>query len=200
MTKISLALASTLAASATAFAPAPLVARSSVLNAGNIEFAEVGGEPWDPLGLGLLGKNIDTFPSMFPDSQFLRESEIKQGRMAMLAWTGVWATHQVGKVTDILSCTKINAGINTGCLNMLVFMNREGLVSVRTSRDSQLRPTGPKLLAFSPLSNLLGSLVSWHLSQSVKEKVLDTQAITSAVRAPKHLVTLDLTHGASVSV
>jgi len=33
---------------------------------------------------------------MFPKSQFLQEAEIKHGRMSMLAWTGVWATHEGG--------------------------------------------------------------------------------------------------------
>mmetsp|Transcript_8097 Transcript_8097/g.16344 ORF Transcript_8097/g.16344 Transcript_8097/m.16344 type:complete len:239 (-) Transcript_8097:84-800(-) len=60
------------------------------------EFIEVGGEFWDPLELSKLGKNIDTFPNMFPDAQFLQEAEIKHGRMSMLAWTGVWATTNTG--------------------------------------------------------------------------------------------------------
>lgn len=53
---------------------------------------------WDPLGLMTLGegKAFDTFPGMFPNEQYLRDSEIKHGRQAMLAWTGVWATSQVG--------------------------------------------------------------------------------------------------------
>jgi hypothetical protein len=44
-----------------------------------------------------LGKGdaFDTFPNMFPDEQYLRDSEIKHGRQAMLAWTGVWATSTV---------------------------------------------------------------------------------------------------------
>jgi len=46
--------------------------------------------------LSELGKNIDTFPNMFPDQQFVKEAEIKHGRMSMLAWTGIWATHQGG--------------------------------------------------------------------------------------------------------
>ena len=33
---------------------------------------------------------------MFPKSQYLNEAEIKHGRMAMLGWTGVWATHVGG--------------------------------------------------------------------------------------------------------
>merc|ERR1712107_241313 len=35
-------------------------------------------------------------PEMFPDVQFLQEAEIKHGRQAMIAWTGIWATHQGG--------------------------------------------------------------------------------------------------------
>jgi hypothetical protein len=45
--------------------------------------------------LGKLEDANDTFPNMFPKSQYLQESEIKHGRMSMLAWTGVWATHVV---------------------------------------------------------------------------------------------------------
>jgi len=60
------------------------------------EYAEVGGKFWDPLQLSQLGKNFDTFPGMFPDAQFLEEAEIKHGRMSMLAWTGIWATHVGG--------------------------------------------------------------------------------------------------------
>ena len=41
------------------------------------------------------GEAFDTFPNMFPDEQFLRAAEIKHGRQAMLAWTGVWATSTV---------------------------------------------------------------------------------------------------------
>jgi hypothetical protein len=34
--------------------------------------------------------------SRFPDEQYLKESEVKHGRQAMLAWTGIWATHEGG--------------------------------------------------------------------------------------------------------
>ena len=52
---------------------------------------------WDPMNFATLGDGeaFDTFPSMFPKYQFLKEAEIKHGRQAMLAWTGIWATHQV---------------------------------------------------------------------------------------------------------
>ena len=99
MVKLSFALIASLAASAAAFAPQPSVTKTTALNAsygGPVTgFEEVGGEPWDPLGLGKLGDSIDTFPNMFPHAQYMQESEIKHGRMAMLAWTGVWATHVV---------------------------------------------------------------------------------------------------------
>ena len=57
--KIAAVVASTCAVSVSAFAPAaPHGVRStSALSASDIEFAEVGGEPWDPIGLGQLGKN-----------------------------------------------------------------------------------------------------------------------------------------------
>lgn len=43
------------------------------------------------------GEAFDTFPNMFPHEQYLRDSEIKHGRQAMLAWTGVWATSTVSQ-------------------------------------------------------------------------------------------------------
>jgi hypothetical protein len=90
MAKLSLALAATLAASAAAFAPSTVGKATTSLS------AATGGEPaWDPLGLYNLEDSADTFPNMFPKSQFIDEAEIKHGRMAMLAWTGVWATHVV---------------------------------------------------------------------------------------------------------
>lgn len=52
-------------------------------------------QPWDPMGFGKLGE-IEAFPNMFPDKQFMQEAEIKHGRMCMLAWTGVWATTGLG--------------------------------------------------------------------------------------------------------
>jgi len=87
MAKLSLALAATLAAGASAFVPAASVSRQSALSAS-----------WDPMSLGKLGQGeaFDTFPGMFPDYQYLNESEIKHGRMSMLAWTGIWATHVGG--------------------------------------------------------------------------------------------------------
>jgi len=98
MVKLSLCILATLATSSAAFAPQASVVRTTALNVfGPVTgFEEVGGQAWDPLGLGKIGENIDTFPNMFPNKQYMQESEIKQGRMAMLAWTGVWATHQGG--------------------------------------------------------------------------------------------------------
>lgn len=90
MAKLAVALAALLAASASAFAP---VAQGPAKTA----LASAKGEIWDPMGLYELGSGeaFDTFPNMFPDKQFLDEAEVKHGRMAMLAWTGVWATTQV---------------------------------------------------------------------------------------------------------
>ena len=93
-----------LASLASSFSPVdrvPSVASSlpssrSSLGVHRAEYSEVGGKFWDPLSLSKLGKEIDTFPSMFPDKQYLEEAEIKHGRMSMLAWTGVWATTNTG--------------------------------------------------------------------------------------------------------
>jgi len=93
MAKLSLALAAALAASASAFAPSSLSTPTTALSAADVGPEETEAEPmWDPLGLYTLEDAADTFPNMFPKSQFIEEAEIKHGRMAMLGWTGVWAT------------------------------------------------------------------------------------------------------------
>lgn len=98
MAKLTLTLIAFLTASASAFAPAQLSSQSQIATTLSVAtgFEEVGGKPWDPLGLGKLEDAADTFPNMFPMSQYLQEAEIKHGRMSMLAWTGVWATHVGG--------------------------------------------------------------------------------------------------------
>jgi len=96
MAKLSLTLAATLTASTCAFAPSQMTTPISSSLGVATGFEEVGGEPWDPLGFGKFEDANDTFPNMFPKSQYLQEAEIKHGRMSMLAWTGVWATHEGG--------------------------------------------------------------------------------------------------------
>ena len=95
MAKLTLALTTALVASTSAFAPSPSAKSTTTLSATGFE--EVGGVAWDPLSLGKIEEANDTFPNMFPMSQFLQEAEIKHGRMSMLAWTGVWATHVVSE-------------------------------------------------------------------------------------------------------
>ena len=98
MTKLTATVLATLVATSAAFAPQQQCASStSALAAKGYE--EVGGVAFDPLSLAKLGtgESFDTFPNMFPNEQFLKEAEIKHGRQAMLAWTGVWATHQVSR-------------------------------------------------------------------------------------------------------
>jgi hypothetical protein len=92
MARLSLALLATLAAGASGFvAPTPKAATSvTQLNAEQV---------WDPLSLSKLKESCeeqDVFYNMFPHEQFLKEAEVKHGRMCMLAWTGVWATHVGG--------------------------------------------------------------------------------------------------------
>ncbi|GKY92576.1 hypothetical protein MPSEU_000227800 [Mayamaea pseudoterrestris] len=93
MAKLSLPVIATLVAGASAFAP---VARPSAKT--SLQAATESKGYWDPLGLYELGSGeaFDTFPNMFPAKQYLDDSEKKHGRMAMLAWTGIWATHQGG--------------------------------------------------------------------------------------------------------
>lgn len=96
MAKFTAALLASVVASSAAFVPQAAVPQQvTALQAKGFE--EVGGVPFDPLGLAKLGtgESFDTFPNMFPNIQFLQEAEIKHGRQAMLAWTGVWATHKV---------------------------------------------------------------------------------------------------------
>ncbi|CAJ1953747.1 unnamed protein product [Cylindrotheca closterium] len=91
MAKLSALILSAIVASSAAFAPQQAVLSKTALMA-----ADDG--VWDPLSLRTLGTGeaFDTFPNMFPNEQFLKEAELKHGRQAMLAWTGVWATTQGG--------------------------------------------------------------------------------------------------------
>jgi len=93
MAKLTFALTATLAAFASAFVPSSITSRSTTTS---LEAVKVEEGAWDPLQLSILGKNVDTFPNMFPDQQFVKEAEIKHGRMSMLAWSGIWATHVGG--------------------------------------------------------------------------------------------------------
>lgn len=90
MAKLSLALIASLAAGSSAFVTKNAALSTTALSASKEEI-------WDPLGLMDLGTGeaFDTFPNMFPNEQFLKAAEVKHGRQAMLAWTGVWATSQV---------------------------------------------------------------------------------------------------------
>jgi hypothetical protein len=92
MVKLFLSIAVALVASATAFAPMAQVGTTT-----SKTMLSAKGDVWDPMGFYELGSGevFDTFPGVFPDKQYLQASEIKQGRMAMLAWTGVWATTKV---------------------------------------------------------------------------------------------------------
>lgn len=90
---ISVVVASALVACASAFAPGTKTSLNTKLSAKGFE--EVGGEPWDPMSLSKLA-DINAFPGMFPREKFLAEAEKKHGRMAMLAWTGAWATTATG--------------------------------------------------------------------------------------------------------
>ena len=90
MAKLSVAILIASLANAAAFVSKSPTSQGFSLKAASSEI-------WDPMGLYELGSGeaFDTFPNMFPDKQFLQAAEIKHGRQAMLAWTGVWATSQV---------------------------------------------------------------------------------------------------------
>mmetsp|Transcript_19106 Transcript_19106/g.24583 ORF Transcript_19106/g.24583 Transcript_19106/m.24583 type:complete len:212 (+) Transcript_19106:77-712(+) len=90
MAKYTVAILASLLAGSSAFVSQQPAVASSALKASE--------GVWDPMGFLTLGSGeaFDTFPNMFPNEQYLRESEIKHGRQAMLAWTGVWATSKDG--------------------------------------------------------------------------------------------------------
>lgn len=107
MVKLTLAVSASLLASANAFAPSCTSRSMTALSSSTAEDIPSATPPvtkpkeaeyWDPMSLSKLGmgKSFDTFPNMFPHMQFLTEAEIKHGRMSMLAWTGIWATHEGG--------------------------------------------------------------------------------------------------------
>ena len=99
MAKFSLAILAVLAANASAFVAPKAASTGSALQASKAEI-------WDPMGFYELGSGeaFDTFPNVFPDKQFLEAAEIKHGRQAMLAWTGVWATCDVGLLLKLSYC------------------------------------------------------------------------------------------------
>ena len=93
-------IAAALIGSCAAFAPAQTGKASTALDLYGMQEPsfnpEFRGEVFDPMGFGKMHEIEGAFPNMFPHTQFLEEAEIKHGRMAMLAWTGVWATEGLG--------------------------------------------------------------------------------------------------------
>ena len=180
MVQLFLSLTAALLASASAFtAPSTRVVGVSktMLKAGEI---------WDPMGFYELGSGeaFDTFPGVFPDKQYLQASEIKQGRMAMLAWTGIWATTKVCNCQNVVDIVPYYYTLSTylpiltlGFYFQIFF--RVDLVLDYISPASQKIRTGRPLLALSPPNNLLGLVVSWPLFALPKVKVLDIPVTTS---------------------
>ena len=180
MVQLFLSLTAALLASASAFtAPSTRVVGVSktMLKAGEI---------WDPMGFYELGSGeaFDTFPGVFPDKQYLQASEIKQGRMAMLAWTGIWATTKVCNCQNVVDIVPYYYTLSTylpiltlGFYFQIFF--RVDLVLDYISPAFQKIRTGRPLLALSPPNNLLGLVVSWPLFALPKVKVLDIPVTTS---------------------
>ena len=180
MVQLFLSLTAALLASASAFtAPSTRVVGVSktMLKAGEI---------WDPMGFYELGSGeaFDTFPGVFPDKQYLQASEIKQGRMAMLAWTGIWATTKVCNCQNVVDIVPYYYTLSTylpiltlGFYFQIFF--RVDLVLDYISPASQKIRTGQPLLALSPPNNPLGLVVSWPLFALPKVKVLDIPVTTS---------------------
>lgn len=188
MVQLFLSLTAALLASASAFtAPSTRVVGVSktMLKAGEI---------WDPMGFYELGSGeaFDTFPGVFPDKQYLQASEIKQGRMAMLAWTGIWATTKVCNCQNVVDIVPYYYTLSTylpiltlGFYFQIFF--RVDLVLDYISPASQKIRTGRPLLALSPPNNLLGLVVSWPLFALPKVKVLDIPVTTSEENQQKKI-------------
>lgn len=188
MVQLFLSLTAALLASASAFtAPSTRVVGVSktMLKAGEI---------WDPMGFYELGSGeaFDTFPGVFPDKQYLQASEIKQGRMAMLAWTGIWATTKVCHCQNVVDIVPYYYTLSTylpiltlGFYFQIFF--RVDLVLDYISPASQKIRTGRPLLALSPPNNLLGLVVSWPLFALPKVKVLDIPVTTSEENQQKKI-------------
>ena len=163
MAKLSLALVAALAASASAFAPASTLKQTTSLKAAT-------GDIWDPMGLYELGSGeaFDTFPNVFPDKQFLEAAEIKHGRQAMLAWTGVWATTTVRALIEtelhsecICSGKFCRECSSTPDFLVLLSSHRVDSDLAFTFLDSQMNPTGPRHWVSLPLNNPSGLEPSW---------------------------------------
>jgi hypothetical protein len=62
------------------------VVKDSALNSALLPDPRSNEVVWDPMGFLQLGSGeaMDTFPNMFPNEQYLRESEIKQGRQGRI--------------------------------------------------------------------------------------------------------------------
>ena len=188
MVQLFLSLTAALLASASAFtAPSTRVVGVSktMLKAGEI---------WDPMGFYELGSGeaFDTFPGVFPDKQYLQASEIKQGRMAMLAWTGIWATTKVCNCQNVVDIVPYYYTLSTylpiltlGFYFQIFF--RVDLVLDYISPAFQKIRTGRPLLALSPPNNLLGLVVSWPLFALPKVKVLDIPVTTSEENQQKKI-------------
>jgi Chlorophyll A-B binding protein len=155
MVKLFLSLTAALLASASAFTTPStrVVGSKTMLKAGEV---------WDPMGFYELssGEAFDTFPGVFPDKQYLQASEIKQGRMAMLAWTGVWATTKVCTEPPIAPISEHLPILTFFAFCFSQILCRVDLVLDYTSPVSQKIRTGRPLLVLSQRNNQFGSVRS----------------------------------------
>jgi len=89
-----LALALACVASASAFVAAPRAGRATVRMAADLDSMvgvgpESGNKVWDPMSFGSVSKVIaGEHSTVMPDVKWLREAEIKHGRVCMLAFVG----------------------------------------------------------------------------------------------------------------
>ena len=202
MAKFTVALLSTLLAGSSAFVSQQPAGASSALKATE--------GVWDPMGFLTLGEGeaFDTFPGMFPKEQFLREAEIKHGRQAMLAWTGVWATSKVRNIHHRLRAIRKNARTanheivrnvpatprthpisRSALLAFVASCHRTPLVWDCTSLVPLKVMTGPPLSPLSPRTNLPFSVPSLLSLLHAKVNPSDTLATTSVVSPPRLPVT-----------
>jgi len=151
-----LALALACVASASAFVAAPRAGRATVRMAADLDSMvgvgpESGNKVWDPMSFGSVSKVIaGEHSTVMPDVKWLREAEIKHGRVCMLAFVGTcFAANGVVFPGDLggfhyEACAwydGLASGLSTNSFGMAQLLMTIGLIEVRTLIQTTCRPT-----------------------------------------------------------